>query len=150
MELTHLDADGNAHMVDVSGKPIVLREARAAGTVLLQPNTILHIKENCIAKGDVLSTARIAAIQGAKKTYELIPLCHQIQLDSVEICFTVDIDRIEIEAVTVCNDRTGVEMEAITAVSVAAITIYDMCKAIDKSITISNIRLLNKTKGAPR
>ena len=133
-------------MVDVSKKPPSLRKARAAGFVSLAPPTIKLIRENAIGKGDVLSTAKIAGIMSAKRTFELIPLCHQVQLDQVDIDLTVKDSGIEIESTAICRDRTGVEMEAITAVSIAAVTIYDMCKAVDKSITITDIRLLDKTK----
>ena len=146
VELTHIDRRGKAQMVNVSGKPAVYRESRAAGTVKLNSTTIDLIAKNEISKGDVLSTAKIAGIQGAKKTGELIPLCHQIQLDHIDLSFDVRDGGIDIESVAVCRDRTGVEMEAIAAVAIAAVTIYDMCKAVDASITITNVRLLSKRK----
>ena len=148
MELTHIDSEGKARMVDVSSKPNVLRRATAKATVRLLPATIRLIRDRGIAKGDVLSTAKIAGVQGAKRTSELIPLCHQVQLDLVDLDFAIYEERIEIQSLAVCRDRTGVEMEAITAASIAAVAIYDMCKAVDKSIVITDIRLLDKTKEA--
>lgn len=147
-ELTHVDESGKARMVDVSHKPRVLRTARAAGTIRLAPETIDLIRKNQIQKGDVLATARIAAIQAAKKTSDLIPLCHNIEIDLVDVSIRVLEDRLEIESLAKCTDKTGIEMEALTAVSLAALTVWDMCKAVDKTMLIEGIRLLEKTKEA--
>ena len=146
--LTHFDEDGNSHMVDVSGKPVTERIARAEGFVLMQPETLRIIQQQQIAKGDVLEVARLAGIMAAKRTDELIPLCHSLGLDSASIGFSFPSYRqVRIESrVSVCG-RTGVEMEALTAVSVAALTIYDMCKAVDRAMEITDIRLLEKTGG---
>ncbi len=146
MGFTHLDKKGKAVMVDVSAKPQVKRTASAHGRVNLKKETIKLIRENLIKKGDVLTVAKIAAIGGAKKTSELIPLCHNISIDQIDLDFKVLADAIEIRSFAVCTDKTGIEMEALTAVSIAALTIYDMCKAVDKTIEISEIRLLEKTK----
>ena len=146
MSLTHVDESGQARMVDVVGKKVVRREAVAVGAIFLQPETIDLIKQNLVKKGDVLATARIAAIGGAKKTYDLIPLCHNIPIDHIGVSFEVQADRIGIRAKASGHARTGIEMEALTAVSVAALTIYDMCKAVDKAMVISDIRLLEKHK----
>ncbi len=148
MKLTHIDNHGRASMVNVSGKPRVRRKAEACGKVFMQGGTLRLIRENLVEKGDVLSVARIGGIQAAKKTYELIPLCHQIEIDHVEINFELDKDGIKINATATCTDRTGIEMEALTAVSVAALTIYDMCKAVDREMVIGEIFLLQKTKEA--
>ena len=146
--LTHIDAKGEASMVDVSAKPVQLREAIAAGEIHLQTSTIDLIESNQIAKGNVLSVARVAGIMGAKKTGELIPLCHPLPITHSEINFEIPAsrDRIVITASAKIAAQTGIEMEALTAVSVAALTIYDMCKAVDKQMTIGNIRLILKTK----
>ena len=133
-------------MVDVSPKAVQLRTATASGTVFLQPATIDHIRNSTMKKGDVLAVARIAGIMAAKKTSDLIPLCHNLPLNKVSVDCTIESDRIDIRAVAVCNGRTGVEMEALTAVSVAALTIYDMCKAVDREMTISGIKLIEKKK----
>jgi cyclic pyranopterin phosphate synthase len=146
MELSHVDKKGQARMVDVSAKRAVHREAVASGTIYLQPQTIRLIQDNRVNKGDVLSVARIAAISGAKKTFELIPLCHNIPIDTVEVSFEVGADRIDIRSRAVCVAKTGIEMEALTAVSIAALTIYDMCKAVDKEMAITDIKLLEKRK----
>ncbi len=149
MELSHVDESGKARMVDVSEKPITERYARARGTVYVRQPTLDAIAENRVAKGDVLSTARIAGIMAAKRCDELIPLCHSLPLDSVEIGLTLCADRssVEIESRVSCHGRTGVEMEALVAVSIAALTIYDMVKAIDREATISDIRLVEKAGG---
>jgi cyclic pyranopterin phosphate synthase len=146
--LTHIDAKGEASMVDVSAKPVQLREAIAAGEIHLQTSTIDLIESNQIAKGNVLSVARVAGIMAAKKTGELIPLCHPLPITHSEINFEISAsrDRIVITASAKIAAQTGIEMEALTAVSVAALTIYDMCKAVDKQMTIGNIRLILKTK----
>jgi cyclic pyranopterin phosphate synthase len=147
-QLTHLDDHGNARMVDVSAKPRVRRTAIAEGRILLGPETLAKVQSNQIAKGNVLATARVAGIMAAKRTAELIPLCHPIGVELVEIDFTLETTGIAIRARTVCTDKTGIEMEALTAVSVAALTIYDMCKAVDKHMRISDIVLVEKTKEA--
>ncbi|MGE5341395.1 MAG: cyclic pyranopterin monophosphate synthase MoaC [Candidatus Omnitrophota bacterium] len=146
MELTHVNQQGEANMVDVSGKTIVHREAVASGVIHLHPSTIALVRNNQVKKGDVLSTARIAAISGAKKTFDLIPLCHNIPINKIDVSFEMKDDRIEIRSRAVCDAKTGIEMEALTAVSIAALTIYDMCKAVDKHMVISEIKLLEKTK----
>ncbi len=144
--LSHLDARGRARMVDVSAKPVQLREAVARGTVRLQPATVRLIRANRIAKGDVLNTARLAGIQAAKRTGELIPLCHPLALAHADVDLALKRDRIEITGTAKIAAQTGVEMEALTAVAVAALTIYDMCKAVDKKMVIGEIRLVSKTK----
>lgn len=146
--LTHLDAQGHAAMVDVSAKPVQLREAVAAGEIYLQATTIDLIERNEIAKGNVLATARLAGIMAAKKTGDLIPLCHPLPITHCEVQFEIPAshDRILITASAKISAQTGIEMEALTAVSLAALTIYDMCKAVDKKMSIGNIRLLSKTK----
>lgn len=147
-QLTHTDAQGAAHMVDVSDKPVVTREARATGRIHLQAETLRLIAENCLKKGDVLAVARIAGIQAAKRTSEWIPLCHPLPLSKVSIDFEFEPDGITLSARVKTNARTGVEMEALTAVSAAALTIYDMCKAVDSEMVITGIRLEEKTKTA--
>jgi cyclic pyranopterin phosphate synthase len=146
MGLTHVNQKGEAHMVDVSDKKIVHREAAASGTIYLQPKTIEMIKNNLVKKGDVLAAARIAAISGAKKTFDLIPLCHNIPINKIDVSFEIKEDRIDIKSKATCDAKTGIEMEALTAVSIAALTIYDMCKAVDKQMKISDIKLEAKTK----
>ena len=149
MDLSHLDEQGRAVMIDVSAKPSVRRTARAAGRVLMQADTLRLIRENLLKKGDALAVARVAGIAAAKRTAELIPLCHNIRIDQVSVDFTLAADGVDIEARAVCTESTGIEMEALTAVSVAALTLYDMCKAADKAMRITEIRLLEKTKGDP-
>jgi len=146
--LTHIDADGKARMVDVSTKPVQRREAVARGEIRMQQSTLKLIESQAIAKGNVLATARVAGIQAAKKTGELIPLCHPLPISHCEVNFGIpkSRDRVVITASATIAARTGVEMEALTAVSVAALTIYDMCKAADKKMRISNIKLVSKTK----
>ncbi len=144
--LTHLDSSGNARMVDVGHKPVTSREAVAEGFISLQPATLDAIAAGNVPKGDVFAAARIAGIMAAKKCGELIPLCHPLGIESVEVAFDVQTDRVRIEATTRVTGKTGVEMEALTAVSVAALTIYDMCKAIDKRMVIDGVRLLSKKK----
>lgn len=146
--LTHVDGSGQARMVDVSGKPRARRTARAEGFVLMAPGTVRLVRENALAKGDVLAAARLAGILGAKRTSDLIPLCHNIEIEHAEVRLEVLDDRIRIEASAACTDKTGIEMEALTAVSVAALTVYDMCKAVDKGMRIEGVRLLEKTKEA--
>ena len=148
-ELSHLDERGAAHMVDVSGKETTAREARAEATVNITARVLALIVEGGLPKGDVIGVARIAGIQAAKRTSDLIPLCHPLALNSVEVLFEPDLQRGTLRIETICrvNGRTGVEMEALMAVSVAALTIYDMCKAMDKGIVIQQIRLLEKSGG---
>jgi cyclic pyranopterin phosphate synthase len=148
-KLSHIDREGRATMVDVSGKPSTQREAAASGSVYLEKETMKMIADNKIAKGNVFETARLAGIMAAKKTGELIPLCHPLYLSSVRIDMKADRKkgRIEIQSRVRCTGQTGVEMEALTAVSVAALTVYDMCKAVDKGMVISDIMLLEKRGG---
>ena len=148
MELSHLDGQGKAVMVDVSGKPRVRRTARAAGRILMAPQTLRLLSAAALQKGDALAVARVAGISAAKRTAELIPLCHNIRIDRVGVDFRVLEDGVEIEAEAVCTESTGIEMEALTAVSVAALTLYDMCKAVDKGMRIMDIHLVEKTKEA--
>lgn len=144
--LTHLNRRGEASMVDVSSKPAVRREAVAAGRIVMHADTVKLIRENGFKKGDVLCVARIAAIQAAKQTQHLIPLCHQIPLAKVQVDFELQAKAVAITATAITTAPTGVEMEALTAVSLAALTIYDMCKAVDKKMRIEGIKLLKKTK----
>jgi cyclic pyranopterin phosphate synthase len=146
MKLSHTDDAGKARMVDISGKPPLHREAVAAGKIVLAPATLELLKANRLQKGDVLAVARVAAIQGGKKAAELIPLCHPLAIHQLDVRFRVVGDGVEITAAAVSEGRTGVEMEALTAVSVAALTIYDMCKAVDKGMIIGAIALLEKSK----
>ena len=147
--LTHLDATGAAHMVDVSDKAVTSRMAIAEGAVHMAPQTLALIRSGAAAKGDVIATARIAGIMAAKKTHELIPLCHPIMLSKVTVDIEPDesLPGLRVRALTRVADRTGVEMEALTAVSVACLTLYDMCKAVDRGMTIGPIRLLEKSGG---
>ena len=146
---THFDSDGKAVMVDVSDKDITERIAVAKGRVLMEEETLQLVREGGFKKGDVLSIARLAGIMGAKKTPDLIPLCHPLALTSVRCNLEIAEDEPAIEITATCKlkGRTGVEMEALTAVSVAALTVYDMCKAVDKGMHISNIRLVHKSGG---
>jgi cyclic pyranopterin monophosphate synthase len=147
--LTHLDAEGKAQMVDVSAKPAQFREAIAQGEIRLAKETVQLIEQQRLAKGNVFATARVAGILAAKKTGELIPLCHPLPISHCQVDFEIppEQDRVVITAVARITAQTGVEMEALTAVSVAALTIYDMCKAVDKQMRLTDIRLLSKTKG---
>ena len=145
-KLTHLDDQGKAQMVDVGHKPVTAREAVAEGFILVAPETLRAITVGSVPKGEVLNTARIAGILAAKRCGELIPLCHPLSIDSIAVDFELLNDRIRIQAIARVTAKTGVEMEALTAVSVAALTIYDMCKAIDKTMVIEGVRLLKKTK----
>ena len=147
--LTHFDASGQAHMVDVGSKPATKRIALASGMISMLPATLKLIQQGDAKKGDVLGVARIAAIQGSKKTSELIPLCHPIALTKVAITFEIDEAATTITCTAQCDTtgQTGVEMEALTAVSVGLLTIYDMCKAVDRGMTISSIKLLEKHGG---
>lgn len=147
-EFTHFDAAGAARMVDVGQKPVTARSARASGRVRMRPDTLSLIRDRGHKKGDVLEVARLAGIMAAKRTDELIPLCHTLPLDGVTLTFSfVDAETVGIEAAVRCTARTGVEMEALAAVSVAALTIYDMCKSVDRSMTIEAIRLEEKDGG---
>ena len=147
--LTHLDEHGHARMVDVSEKSVTSRTAVATGAVYMQPATLAAIRDGAAPKGDVLAAARIAGIMAAKRTPDLIPLCHTLLLSKVTVDFELDSERncVAIMATVRCQGQTGVEMEALTAVSVAALTIYDMAKAIEKTMTIGDIRLLEKQGG---
>ena len=149
MKLTHFDEEGKARMVDVSGKPLTHREAIATASVFMKPETIQLIKGGSIEKGDVLGVARVAGIMAAKKTPDLIPMCHPLNITSVNIDFHIDEEKnsIDIKTTVKITGQTGVEMEALTAASVAALTIYDMCKAVDKEMVISDIMLLEKRGG---
>jgi cyclic pyranopterin phosphate synthase len=148
-KLTHIDKKGQATMVDVTEKQVTHREAVARGAVYMKKQTLSLITGNQIAKGNVFETARLAGIMAAKKTCDLIPLCHQLNLSSVSVDFTIDrgSNKIDIEAKARCTGQTGVEMEALTAVSLAALAIYDMCKAVDREMVISDIRLMEKRGG---
>jgi len=146
-DFSHLDKDGNIKMVDVGDKVTTLRVARATGSIKLSPRTIIMLKDKHIPKGDVLSTAKIAGIQSAKRTAELIPLCHPLNITYVDISFELMQDRILIQAIVKAKDTTGIEMEALTAVSISALTIYDMCKAVDGKMVISEIKLADKQGG---
>ena len=148
-QLTHLDEHGHAAMVDVGDKAVTTRTAIAQGEVQMQPATLAAIRDGNVPKGDVLAAARIAGIMAAKRTPDLIPLCHTLLLSKVAVDFTIDeaASRVLITATVRCNGQTGVEMEALTAVSVAALTIYDMAKALEKTMTITNIGLLEKRGG---
>ena len=148
--LSHIAEDGSARMVDVSAKPVVAREAIAAGRIMLKAETIELISENKIAKGNVFATARIAGVQAAKKTPELIPLCHGLNLSHVDIDIAADATGVEVKCTARTSAQTGVEMEALTGVSVALLTIYDMCKAADKQMQITDVRLVAKTKTEAR
>jgi len=147
--LTHLDETGAAAMVDVSDKDITTRVARAGGYIEMKPETLTMILEGSAKKGDVIATARIAGIMAAKRTHELIPLCHPLLISKVAVDFQPDkaCNRIYVEALVKISGKTGVEMEALTAVSVACLTLYDMCKAVDRGMTISAIKVLEKDGG---
>ena len=146
---THFDAEGKAVMVDVSDKEVTERSAEAKGSVLMQPATLAMIREGGVKKGDVLSVARLAGIMGAKRTPDLIPLCHPLALTSVQVDLSLDEARNAVDITATCklNGRTGVEMEALTAVTVAALTVYDMCKAVDRGMHITDVRLTRKAGG---
>ncbi len=154
-KLSHLDESGRAKMVDVGHKPVTAREAVAEGFVVLQPATLRAIADERVPKGEVLGTARIAGIMAAKRCGELIPLCHPLPVESVEVHFDVpELEpehdapvRLHVNAIARINAKTGVEMEALTAVTIAALTVYDMCKAIDKTMVIEGIRLVSKRGG---
>ncbi len=148
-KLTHFDAAGNAQMVDVSDKDVTERIASAGATITMQPDTLALIQEGRAKKGDVLGTARLAGIMAAKKTAALIPLCHPLALSSVTVDLVCDPERNAVDITATCKlkGRTGVEMEALTAASVAALTVYDMCKAVDRGMVISEVKLLHKAGG---
>lgn len=147
MEFTHFNEKGRARMVDVSEKNETQRRAIARGYIQMNPETIKMINEGKMKKGDVLSVAQVGGICGAKKTWDLIPMCHNILLTGADISFEVEENRVWIEAVVKTTGKTGVEMEALTAVSIAALTIYDMCKAVDKHMIIGDVKLVEKTGG---
>ena len=148
-EFTHFDADGNAVMVDVSDKDVTERSATAKATVTMQAETMAAIRAGGVAKGDVLGVARLAGIMAAKKTPELIPLCHPLALTAVTVDLACDVEASAVEITATCRlkGRTGVEMEALTAASVAALTVYDMCKAIDRGMRVTDLRLVHKAGG---
>ncbi|MBF0561593.1 MAG: cyclic pyranopterin monophosphate synthase MoaC [Alphaproteobacteria bacterium] len=148
-ELTHFDPAGNAVMVDVANKDITERVAVAKGSVIMQPATLEQIMQRGFKKGDVLGVAQLAGIMGAKRTPDLIPLCHPLALTSVEVVLSCDVERhaVDITATVKLKGRTGVEMEALTAVAVAGLTVYDMCKAIDRGMCLGEIRLVHKSGG---
>ena len=148
-DFTHFDAAGRARMVDVTGKVETVRQATARGTVRMKPSTLEMVEEGRVAKGDVLAVAQVAGIMAAKRTPDLIPMCHPLAITGVEMSFRLDREAslVEIEATVRLAGRTGVEMEALTAVSIAALTIYDMCKAVDREMVIDRIRLVRKSGG---
>jgi len=147
--LTHFDAKGNAVMVDVTAKPATVREAVAKGSVMMLPATLKLIQSRKVKKGDVLAVAQLAGIMAAKRTPDIIPLCHPLALSSVNVELACDAKRSAVDIVATCKvtGATGVEMEALTAVSAAALTVYDMCKAVDRGMTITNVRLVKKSGG---
>lgn len=145
-KLTHTDESGRAHMVDTGGKPIQHRTAMASGRINMLPETLRLVGENMMKKGDVITVAELAGIQAAKQCGTLIPLCHNIPLDQVRLSLNADDEGITAVSTVSCTGRTGVEMEALTGVSVALLTVYDMCKAVDKSMTITDIQLIKKEK----
>jgi len=148
-DFTHFDADGKAVMVDVSDKEVTERTATAKASVIMQPETLAKIRDGGVKKGDVLSVARLAGIMGAKRTPDLIPLCHPLALTSVAVELTLDEARSAVDIAATCKlkGRTGVEMEALTAATVAALTVYDMCKAVDRGMRITEVRLTHKSGG---
>lgn len=147
MELTHFNEQGRARMVDVSEKAVTYRTAKAAGRVWMNPATLEKVRQGSMAKGDVLAVAQVAGIMAAKRTWELIPMCHPLPLTSINITFAFQENALDIQAQVKCSGETGVEMEALTAVSAAALTVYDMCKAVQRDMVIDQIRLLEKTGG---
>ena len=148
-DFTHFNGQGRARMVDVGEKPVTVRTAVAAGRVLVNRDTFELIRSGGVKKGDVLTVAQVAGVMGAKRTPDVIPMAHPIPLDGIDLELSLDEERlsVEIKAVISCGGRTGVEMEALTAVSTAALTVYDMCKAVQKDMVISDIRLVSKTGG---
>ena len=147
MDFTHFNEQGRARMVDVSGKEPTQRTAVAAGTVRMLPSTVEAIRTGGVPKGDVLAVAQVAGIMAAKRTSEIVPMCHPLALTGVDIRFALRADAVDVEAAVRCRGETGVEMEALHAVTAAALTIYDMCKALEKGMVISDVRLLEKTGG---
>jgi cyclic pyranopterin phosphate synthase len=145
--LSHVDGTGKANMVDVGAKPQQFRMATASGHITLGGETLALIRENKMKKGDVLTIAEVAGIQGGKRTSELIPLCHPLLITKLDVAATIDDTGVKVESMARCTGQTGIEMEALAAVSIALLTIYDMCKAVDKSMVIGDIRLNEKTKG---
>lgn len=148
MALTHFNEQGRARMVDVSDKDRSMRIARAAGKVLMNPDTVALVRAGGVGKGDVLAVAQVAGIMAAKRCWELVPMCHPLMLTGVDLAFAIEDDGIAIEASCRCTGETGVEMEALTAVSIAGLTIYDMCKAHQRDMVIEGVRLLEKDGGA--
>tara|TARA_B100000676_G_C17956997_1_gene775321 strand:- start:442 stop:921 length:480 start_codon:yes stop_codon:yes gene_type:complete len=146
-KLTHLDDEGRLKMVDVGDKELTLRVARVRGEICMQPTTAALIEQNRVAKGNVLEAARLAGIMAAKRTGDLIPLCHPLNITAVDIEFMIKSDRVQVEAQARIDDRTGVEMEALTAATIALLTIYDMCKSVDRDMVISEVRLMEKCGG---
>ena len=146
-KLTHLDDAGRLKMVDVGDKELTLRVARVRGEICMQPTTAALIEQNRVAKGNVLEAARLAGIMAAKRTGDLIPLCHPLNITAVDIEFILKSDRVQVEAQARIDDRTGVEMEALTAATIALLTIYDMCKGVDRDMVISEVRLMEKCGG---
>jgi len=148
-DLTHFDESGRARMVDVSAKEVSTRIAIASGEIHMQPETLAHIQQGKLKKGDVLAVADVAAVMGAKKTPDLIPMCHPLMLSGIDVAFSELAENcgLKIEVSVKCNGKTGVEMEALTAVSTALLTIYDMCKAVDKGMVLTNIQLEEKYGG---
>ena len=146
-ELTHFNEQGRARMVDVTEKAVTHRRAVAAGEIHVSPETMAHIQNGTLKKGDVLAVAQVAGIMAAKRTWELIPMCHPLPLTSINITFAFQENALDIQAQVKCSGETGVEMEALTAVSAAALTVYDMCKAVQRDMVIDQIRLLEKTGG---
>jgi cyclic pyranopterin monophosphate synthase len=146
VKLSHVDEKGKANMVDIGAKPDQVRIAKATGHITLQPDTIQLIRDNAMKKGDVLTIAEIAGIQGGKKTSELIPLCHPLQITKIDVKATIDKTGVRINSEVRCIGKTGIEMEALTAVTVALLTVYDMCKAVDKTMNIDEVKLVEKTK----
>ncbi|MFO7842884.1 MAG: cyclic pyranopterin monophosphate synthase MoaC [Bacteroidales bacterium] len=145
-KLSHVDDKGKANMVDVGSKPDQVRIAKATGHITLQPETIELIRDNAMKKGDVLTIAEVAGIQGGKKTSDLIPLCHPLQITKLDVKATIDDTGVRVNSEARCVGKTGIEMEALTAVSVALLTVYDMCKAVDKAMNIDETKLVEKTK----
>jgi cyclic pyranopterin phosphate synthase len=145
-KLSHVDEKGKANMVDVGAKPDQNRVAKATGHITLNPETILLIRANSMKKGDVLTISEIAGIQGGKRTSELIPLCHLLQITKLDVKATIDETGVRVNSEARCVGKTGIEMEALTAVSVALLTVYDMCKAVDKEMNMDEVKLVEKTK----
>ena len=146
-KLTHLDDESRLKMVDVGDKELTSRVARVRGEICMQPTTAALIEQNRVAKGNVLEAARLAGIMAAKRTGDLIPLCHPLNITAVDIEFMIKSDRVQVEAQARIDDRTGVEMEALTAATIALLTIYDMCKGVDRDMVISEVRLMEKCGG---